>query len=199
MHSPARPVEIRVNELSSHVLERARRGDPAAVGELVEWSTDRVWRTCRNLLGNDADAEDATQEVLLRMLDRLGRFEGRSKFRTWLYRLTVRHCLNWIDKRDRRQRRFRSLDEAGSEPADHRADAEADSAQRREVTQALLREVDAPSRAILVLREVEGLDYREIATALDVPIGTVMSRLSRARKKLWAAARRVAPRMEVER
>jgi RNA polymerase sigma-70 factor (ECF subfamily) len=181
-----------VQDLPSDVIERCQRGDVAALGEIYAAHGARVWRVARNLLGREADADDLTQDVFLRLFERIHQFEGRSSLATWIHRTTVNLCLNRIAERNRKT--ARSLDDVASsaaEPADLglAPSARAESADELE---AWLGPLDPDARAILVLREVEGLEYSEIAAALDVPIGTVMSRLSRAREKLAELARRRA-------
>src|SRR5262249_43513954 len=125
----------------------------------------------------------------LRVFERVGSFDGRAAFSTWLYRLTVNHCLNLLE---RMQRRTALTVEDVPEPVDPSLGPE--SAYRRAEGEGMLvRVLEALSvehRTILVLREIEELSYREIAAILDVPRGTVMSRLSRARDALrtvWSA------------
>ena len=167
-------------ELDPQDLARCRAGDPRGLAAVVAAFGDRVFRVCRGVLGQDADAEDAAQEVLLRVFDKAGGFDGRSRFSTWVHRLTVNHALN--------HRRRARREPVGAPPELEAPDrGPADAAIHREEREELDRRLAAlpPSaRAILVLREVEGLSYREISSALDVPVGTVMSRLARARARL---------------
>jgi len=177
-------------------LARCRAGDPRGLAAVYDVVGDRVYRLCRGVLGNDADAEDAAQEVLLRVLEKARSFDGRSRFSTWVYRLTVNHALNFRRQRDRR--RPASL-EAGLEERHATEPSPADAAARSEAHEALDRLLAAlpdDARAILSLREVEALSYREIAAALDVPVGTVMSRLARARARLLRAGEKMEIMME---
>jgi RNA polymerase sigma-70 factor (ECF subfamily) len=139
---------------------------------------------CRRLTGNDADAADATQETLLAIVRGLGRFDGRSRFTTWTYRIAVNASLDEL--RRRRRRPEPGLDEAmpaplgGGREREYSADA---SDQRLDVDAALLR-LPSEFRAAVVLRDLCGLDYAEIATVLDIPPGTVRSRIARGRALL---------------
>ena len=163
--------------------------DACAAGRLegleLLYETHRlpVFRTCLRLLGSSPSAEDATQEVFMRVFERIRTFDRRAAFSTWLYRLTVNHCLNQLDRTQRRA--ALAMDEI-PEPRDssHGPEgaylgAESD----RLVLQALGR-LSADHRTMIVLREIEELSYRDIAAILDVPVGTVMSRLCRAREAL---------------
>lgn len=165
-------------------LDRCRAGDPRGLEAVYDALGDRVFRLCRGVLGHDADAEDAAQEVLIRILAKAPTFDGRARFSTWVHRLTVNHALNFRRGRERRRRPGDGV------PADLRVDpapTPPEAAAREEargLLDRLLAELPAEARVVLTLREIEGLSYREISEALDVPIGTVMSRLSRARARL---------------
>jgi RNA polymerase sigma-70 factor (ECF subfamily) len=176
-----------VQDVPSEVIERCRRGEIAALGEIYSLLGGHVWRVARNMLGCEAEADDLTQDVFLRLHKGIGQFEGRSSLATWIHRTTVNLCLTQLGRRQRSSERQRALDSV-PEPPD--ATSSASSAESADELEAWLGPLDPAARAILVLREVEGLEYAEIAAALDVPLGTVMSRLSRARAKLAQIARR---------
>ncbi len=166
------------------LVEGLKRREPDALHEAYERHGERVQRLCRRLLGRAADAEDAAQDVFVRLFERARSFDGRARFSTWLHRLTVNTCLHRIERE--RQRRGPPLPADGDEPADARA-SPLDAAARAEAgerLERLLGRLSAEHRAVLVLRELEQLSYREIALALGIPEGTVMSRLSRARESL---------------
>jgi RNA polymerase sigma-70 factor, ECF subfamily len=166
------------------LVEGLCRGERDAQRELYQRHGARVYRLCLRLLGSAPDAEDLTQEVFLKLFERARAFDGRARFTTWIHRLTVNTCLHRIEKED--LRRARPLPAEGEEPADPGAapgDA-LDRSEERGALQALLARLAPEQRAVLVLREVEELSYREIAEALSIPVGTVMSRLSRARERL---------------
>lgn len=174
-------------ELGAESIERIRRGDIAGLEALYRIFGDRVYRLCRSILGDDHAAEDASQEVFLRLFDKLRTFDGRSRLSTWIYRLTLNHCLNW-------RRKFLRWPMGFGEHAANQVDRQGDG--RREFERLSAKdEVDrlfaglpAPQRTILALREILDLDYDEIARVLDIPKGTVMSRLSRARAALMLRA-----------
>ena len=161
-------------------MDRARQGDPRALEALLRRHYDRIFAVCRRLTGNDADAADAAQNATIAVARGLPRFDVRSRFSTWTYRIAV-NCS--IDEMRRRSRwPLASLEEVKPERASERDDTEA-SAARLDVDTAL-RQLPAQFRAAVVLRDMCGLDYAEIADILDLPPGTVRSRIARGRSTL---------------
>jgi RNA polymerase sigma-70 factor (ECF subfamily) len=176
------------------LVERCRSGDAEAFARLVALHESMVYNLAARLLGDAEEARDLSQDVFLQVYRTLGRFEGRSSLKTWIYRIVVNQARNrrrfW-----RRRRRERSCPIEDMTMADHaraaaaRPDADApfervaraESARR---LQSALLGLSFDHRAILLLREVEGLAGDEIARALDIPAGTVKSRLARARDAL---------------
>ena len=175
-------------ETDRDLAERLRARDPRALEDAWRELGVRVHRLCRRMLGRPADAEDATQEVFLKLYERAGSFEGRSRFATWVYRLAVHHCLHRIERE--RVREAVALPGELVDRGEHACPVEVSSrAESAERLERLLARLTPEHRAVLVLREVEELSYQEIAEALAVPVGTVMSRLSRAREALVRLAR----------
>lgn len=164
-------------------MRRCQDGDVDALGLLYGQFGDRVYRLCLNVLGSSSDAEDASQEVFLRIFQKAGTFAGRSQVSTWIHRLTVNYCLNQLKSRKRRT--MPSLDALPQAEPDSLVDGSASLEQRETVAQvrAILERMPEEARTIFLLREVEDLSYKEIAEVLDLPQGTVMSRLARARDK----------------
>jgi RNA polymerase sigma-70 factor (ECF subfamily) len=185
--------------LERGLVEQCRRGDAHAFARLVALHEGMVFNLAARLLGETEEARDVAQEVFLQVFRTLGRFEGRSTLKTWIYRIAVNQCRNrqrWW----RRRRRERSCpiedltaaDEARLAEAGPRGEGPDERLERRERAQAVqsaLSRLSFEHRAILLLREVEGLSCEEIAGTLSVPEGTVKSRLSRARE----AQRRALP------
>lgn len=177
------------SERERQAIQECSQGRLEGLELLYETYRLTVFRTCLRVLGDRPAAEDAAQEVFLRVFERIGTFDRRAAFSTWLYRLTVNHCLNLLE---RTQRRATLAVEDVREPVDPGREPEA-AYQWIENETRLLRALDALNvdhRTMLVLREIEELSYREIAAILDVPVGTVMSRLSRARealRRIWIA------------
>jgi RNA polymerase sigma-70 factor (ECF subfamily) len=179
--APLRCSAIDVGE--GDLVAAAQGGDRRALDALLRTHHDRLYAVCRRMTGNDADAADATQETLLAVVRGLPKFDGRSRFATWSYRIAVNASLDEL--RRRRRRPEPGLDEvlfAAPPGGTHDASADA-SAQRLDVDAALAR-LAPDFRAAVVLRDLCGLDYAEIATILDIPPGTVRSRIARGRAAL---------------
>ena len=132
------------------------------------------------MTGNDADAADATQEALLAVVRGLGRFDGRSAFSTWVYRVATNACLDELRRKKRRPDPTDDEVLAASAAPDPPV---SDVALRVDVDRAL-RRLPVDFRAAVVLRDLSGLDYAEIAEVLDLPVGTVKSRIARGRGML---------------
>ncbi len=169
---------------------RASRGDAEAFKRLVLEHSGLVYRVALRILGVQ-DAQDASQEVWIRVWRNIENFRGDSAFSTWLYRITVNTCLSVRRKESRRAEREYSGDELPflPEPSGGDADPEAAtlSAQQREELLAALAHVRAEHRAALVLRHMEGLSYAEIAEILEVPDGTAKGWVSRGRAAMLVA------------
>lgn len=168
----------------AELVTAARGGDRAALDALLRRHHERVHRVCRRLAGNDADAADATQEALMAVVRGLPRFDGRSAFTTWLYRVSTNAALDELRRRSRRPvPRDPQLD---TEPADvprRPPDIDQQVADRLAIDAALA-ELPPDFRVAVVLRDVAGLDYADIAQVLDLPPGTVRSRIARGRGRL---------------
>ncbi|MDQ1436441.1 MAG: eukaryotic-like serine/threonine-protein kinase [Acidimicrobiaceae bacterium] len=159
-------------------MAAARDGDDQALDQLLRRHYDRIYAVCRRLAGNDADGADATQEALIAIVKGLPRFDGTSRFSTWAYRVSVNRTLDELRRRARRP--SVGLDDA---VLTSMAAAPIDVAQRVDVDQALSR-LPVDFRACVVLRDLCGLDYAEIAHVLAIPPGTVRSRIARGRAAL---------------
>jgi RNA polymerase sigma-70 factor (ECF subfamily) len=177
-------------------IERARGGDHEAFRVLVERYQGRAYRLALRVLGDPDLARDAIQDGFLKAYGSLDRFEGRSGFYTWLYRLVFNLCID-MKRRDRSGRHVEWNDEVASEvaagidtaPSGFEAlrGEPARELERSELREALGRAIATlpeESRRTLLLREVDGLSYSEIAESLSIPKGTVMSRLHHARRRL---------------
>jgi len=181
---------------------RAQGGDEAALEELVRRHQGEVFRLCRRMLGSREDAMDAAQDTFVRVVRGLPRFRGEAAFRTWVYGIALNVCRNVLASAPRRAAaRAVPVDgEAGDggaplSLADGRADPEA-VAYGRQLGGALEQALAALSpehREVLVLREVEGLEYEEMAAVLGCRLGTVKSRLARARAALLGRLEGVWP------
>lgn len=166
------------------LVRRVRRGDDAAFGRIVDNHGPHLYLVAMSMLGNREDAEDAVQDTFVAAFGSLRGFQGRSTVKTWLTRILINTVLNL--RRRQRVRRAIRLDDAGEQPGQEppdRRDRAAPSDVRMDFL-SVLEQLPADQRAIVLLREVQGLTYDEIAEALKVPRGTVESRLHRARQKL---------------
>jgi RNA polymerase sigma-70 factor (ECF subfamily) len=158
---------------------RARRGDAAAAAEFVRGTQADVWRLCAHL-GSRADADELTQETYARAFAALHRFVGRSPARTWLLSIARRTCADAV----RAAVRARARTAPGSEPADPRAAGDhAESV----ALHALLAGLDEQRREAFVLTQLVGLSYAEAAQICGCPVGTIRSRVARARAELVTA------------
>jgi len=165
-----------------------QRREMGALREAYERHGARVQRLSQRLLGCPLEAEDATQDVFLKLFERAGAFDGRARFSTWLHRLTVNHCLHRLERaRLRRTDALPEGDDSPSDPGQSPLEELSRTELRTHLERWLLR-LAPEQRAVLVLRELEGQSYAEIAETLAIPVGTVMSRLSRAREALLQLA-----------
>lgn len=169
------------------LVASAQAGDRDALETLLKDHYDRLYAVCRRMTGNDADASDATQDALIAIARGLARFDARARFTTWSHRVAVNACL---DELRRRRRRPEPVEDVGAhaDPAPDPADAAA-----RLDVDAALRRVPADFRAAVVLRDLCGLDYAEVAEVLEVPIGTVRSRIARGRAAVAEELTRNSP------
>lgn len=200
VESPSRRANIPVDEARELSLVQAiQRGDTGAWSELLTRYQDRLFGVCLRMVGDRERAGDYAQDAMVRIIEGLATYDGRSKLSTWMIRVTMNVCFSKM--RSEKLRRHASLDAMGNgqdrsrpRPAAERApdleEREPTPASRvemedlrRRLAEGLLR-ISPEQRAILVLRDSRGLDYEQIAEVLDVPVGTVKSRLFRARAAL---------------
>lgn len=182
------------------LIRRTLRGDHVAYAELVRRYQDRLFNSVYRVTGQAEDAEDIVQETFVKAYRALTRYQGSAQFFTWIYRI----ALNGAISHKRRRRPAVSLDSepllSAAEPPDesfgHRPDAAILRQEDEAVLQAGLNQLNPEFRAALVARDIDGLKYEEIAEVLDVPVGTVRSRIHRARLELRAALTRPALKMD---
>jgi RNA polymerase sigma-70 factor, ECF subfamily len=182
-------VHPKVSTGDRNLLARASQGDVEAFRGLVQEHSALVHRVALRILGGD-HAQDASQEVWMRVWRNMENFRGESAFSTWLYRITVNTCLGARRKESRRGEHEHGEEMPYlSEPPGGDADPEAAalSAERRMEIEAALGHVRVEHRAALVLRHMEGLSYAEIARVLDVPEGTAKGWVSRGRAAMLVA------------
>lgn len=164
----------------------AGQGDQEAFARLVERYTGLVYSLAIQRVGNHHDAEDLTQTVFWKVWKALPSFREEAAFSTWLYRMTANTVTDFLRRRGRREAPL-SLDDPDLPQTAHPGPTPTEQVQDTERREALYRAIDSlpeQARTILLLRELQGLSYEEIAAALDLPLGTVRSRLARARSAL---------------
>jgi RNA polymerase sigma-70 factor (ECF subfamily) len=163
----------------------AQAGDRQALDVLLRRHYDRVHAICRRIAGASRDADDAAQEAMISIVRGLARFDGRSAFSTWTYRIATNAALDELRKRDRRPTPHLSdPDGPAPEVADPLSHRTVEAAVDRLSIDEALDELPEEFRVAVVLRDVCDLDYAEIADTLGVPVGTVKSRIARGRSLL---------------
>ena len=166
------------------LIARIGQGDRKAFEELLDAYEARVYRLGLRFTGNVPDAEDITQEIFLAVYRSIGGFQGNSALGTWIYRVAMNHCLDY-----RRKRKLETLpldEEISLATQDWRDDpaASADKRELAERVEAAINRLSPAHRDVIVLHELQGLTYQEVAATLNLPVGTVKSRLSNAFKRL---------------
>lgn len=185
-------------ETEAELVRRSRKGDAVAYGRLIDAYQSRIYSLALRILASPEDAEEATQEAFLKAYRNLGRFEEKSLFYTWLYRIASNTALNLLSREKRRGRgRFLDLDEVNDRgegglrreledgqpnPKERLAEQDLEIAIHREIAR-----LPADLRVVVVLRDIEGMAYEEIAEDLKLPLGTIKSRLHKGRTRLQRA------------
>ena len=179
-----------VNQISDQTLiDSCLAGRREAFGQLVDRYQNRLFHSLLHMLGSTEDAQDAAQDAFVHAFEKLGTYRGQSQFYSWLFRI----AFNTAVSAKRRTRRMSvSLearrDVSGQEPSDLNPSSEPsfamDVSDRQRIVQQALAELSEEFRTALVLKEIDGMSYDEIADVLQVPLGTVRSRIHRARLEL---------------
>jgi RNA polymerase sigma-70 factor (ECF subfamily) len=171
------------------LVQAAAGGDRQALDTLLRRHYDRIFAVCRRITGNDADAADAAQDALISIVRSIGRFDGRASFSTWAYRIATNASLDELRRRRRRptvidDRNDRRSEGTEAQIVDPEAAPRIEAIADRMAIDAALAQLPETFRVPLVLRDVGDLEYAEIAETLDVPVGTVKSRIARGRAQL---------------
>ena len=177
-------------ETESELITAAQQGDRRAFGELVRQHRAGVINVVYRMCGDAHVAEDAAQEAFIRAWQHLPNYRPRSPFRNWVYRIATNVAVDVL----RREKETVDIDTLPLIASNGGPEAAVEGQEQSERVQQAVLALPQASRAALVLREYEGLSYREIAETLDIPIGTVMSRLNYARNRLRES---LAPYLEV--
>ncbi|MEY2486392.1 MAG: polymerase sigma-70 factor, subfamily [Verrucomicrobiota bacterium] len=199
MQTEATPAQADVSELD--LVKRCQDGDSEAFDELVTRYRTRIFGMIYNMVHNEQDAWDLAQDSFVKAWKSIKRFRGQSSFYTWIYRIVMNVTIDWLRKKQ--------VKGAGSEfddtiqlkeidPASKtvpRADAlpyqQMEQAEIRSEIDKAIAQLSPEHRAVILMKEIEGMQYHEIAEALECSIGTVMSRLFYARKRLQSLLREV--------
>ncbi|MBC48550.1 MAG: RNA polymerase subunit sigma-24 [Ilumatobacter sp.] len=175
------------------LVAAAQGGDRNALDQLLRRHYDRIYAVCRRVTGGVSDADDACQEAMIKISRSLPRFDGRAAFSTWAYRIATNASLDELRKRNRRPslQSIRVGEDEGGEPeqADPMAAKRIEVIADRLAIDAALGDLSDDFKAAVVLRDVADLNYDEIADILDVPVGTVKSRIARGRSVLTNSLR----------
>ena len=179
------------------LIYRCRQGDSDAMGRLILKYQDRVYNTILKICANKDDAAELTQETFVKVIERINTFKGQSAFYTWLFRVAVNLTYNYCKRRVKlpiyslENLMGKQLDDSRAQLKTFLADEStmdpAQIAQNKEIGQialAALSKLEEDHRVVIVLRDIEGMTYDEIAQTLQIELGTVKSRLSRARANL---------------
>ena len=180
-------------EREQAVIQKILDGDVNAFEELMAAYEKNVYNMALRMVGNPEDAADMSQEAFIKAYHSLSNFRGDSKFSVWLYRIVSNVCLDFLRRQSRRGTVSLSVEDGDGEDVQLEIPDESQSPEalleRRLTRDAVRRGLDVlpnDAKQILLLREIQGLSYDEIAQVLDIEVGTVKSRLFRARKKLCA-------------
>ena len=186
-----------INIDDSLLIERSRKGDSAAIERLGLKYQNRIYNVVLRICADPDDAAELTQETFVKIIENLDKFEGRSSFYTWAFRIAVNLTLNYRQKNARLAVRSLDSEDGSYDPqaaralkellSDDRSPDPAAMAQNKEayeIAVKALRRLDDAQRTVLVLRDIEGMSYARIAEVLGIELGTVRSRLSRARTRL---------------
>lgn len=180
-------------EEEDELISGVRNGDRASFEKLVLENQKKVYNLALRMVGNEEDAFDMSQEAFIKAYNAIGFFRGDSRFSVWLYRLTTNVCLDFLRSEGRKSHNSLSYmsnenEEKELEIPDDRFSPET-TAEKKELREAVnrgLKNLPKDYRVVLLLREIDGLSYDEIAETLSLEVGTVKSRIFRARKRLCA-------------
>jgi RNA polymerase sigma-70 factor, ECF subfamily len=174
------------------LLEKSKAGDIAAFEQLIECYQRKIYNIALRIVGNYDDANDLAQEVFIRIYKSIGNFKQQSSFSTWIYRITTNVCLD--DIRKRKNRKVISLDEeiklddgemkrqiVSDDPL---PEDMAEKSEMRKIVNDAINRLSEEHRIVIVLRDIQGFSYEEIAQIVKCPEGTVKSRINRARQVL---------------
>ena len=192
---PSEALNINIDD--SVLVEQCQRDDTAAMERLILKYQDRIYNVILKICANTDDAAELTQETFVKIIENIDKFEKRSSFYTWAFRIAVNLTISYCKRNVKLG--FRSLDDEGNNKTEQarktlrdflvndKASDPAIIVQNKEIGQIItetLMKLDEPQRSLIVLRDIEGMDYAQIAKVFNTKLGTIKSRLSRARSNL---------------
>ncbi len=176
--------------MDREVIEKAKNGDIKAFEAIYATYAGFVFNVVFGIVQNRDSAEDVTQQLFIRLYDKLRSFRYGARLKTYIYRMAVNMAINEYKRLRRQRKRLVSMEEVGE--LHQLADRDAiQDGRDKELAYQLLSRLSPEHRTVIVLREMEGLSYEDIASTLNININTVRSRLSRARQVLMAAFREI--------
>lgn len=175
-----------VNKHDDELVSDCLNGQTSAFGQLVTRYQDRLFNTLINVLGSTEDARDVAQDAFVHAFQKLHTFRGHSAFYSWLFRIAMNTAASYGRKKHRTPLSLEAVRvQSGLEPPDSHPESQPsyalESSERQSLVRVALAELSEEHRVVLVLKEIEGLKYEEIAAIVDCPVGTVRSRIHRAR------------------
>ena len=172
------------DDADAHLVVLVARGDEGAFEKLVQKYQQAVFITIYRYVGNQDDVQDLAQEIFIKVWRNAGKFKGKSKFSTWLYRIVVNHCINYRRKNKRRAISLDEMTEKGKTPESLKVEPDWEQRRRVEFVRKAVDELPERQRMALVLAQYEDKSYKEIAEIMEISLSSVESLIFRARSAL---------------
>lgn len=181
-----------MEEKTNQLIQEAKKGSQSAFGQLVDLNQHHLAATIRGMLGNCAEVEDVGQETFIRAYKNLHQFKEEASFKTWLTRIAINLSLNELKKRKKQRERFQLTDDTAKYERGFQTN---ESKETQDLVQKGISQLDVKFRSVLVLRLIQGYSTKETADIMEIPQGTVLSRLNVAQKKLKAVLLKMYPEL----
>jgi RNA polymerase sigma-70 factor (ECF subfamily) len=169
------------DDADAQAIKLVAKGDELAFEQLVQKYQQPVFNTIYRYTGNQDDVQDLAQEIFIKVWHNAGKFKGKSKFSTWLYRVVVNHCINYRRKNKRKHISLDELSEKGKTPESLKVEPDWEQRQKVELVRKAVDELPERQRMALVLAQFEDKSYKEIAEIMKVSVSSVESLIFRAR------------------
>ena len=179
-----------MEEIAKDILVKASQGDRRAFEEVYKANSSFVYNVAFRIVNNREDALEVAQEVFMTIYHKLKDFRFESSFKTWIYRITANTAINYA-KKISRSKTVPFTEEFGEGAVFNEVETQIEQEHQGQVVEKLLGELNSDQRACVVLRDIQGLSYEEIARSLNININTVRSRLKRSREKLLSLRKQV--------